>query len=340
MVKKTSTDLVEANVRTVRTFEFSPADAEVAQQMGIIVGGPASDRITRAVVSYNMAARLAVESGYLLLSVKGELAHGAFDDALAETGLSRQRAAELMRMAKFTTSLPEAQRADMLSMPKSKVLLLASADPSVIEDLLNDDEAGDLDALSVRELRQRIRALEANNTDLSVQIDATEVERDSAIKRLNKRNQRDDDEGGVPLVMADLRAEIAALVKKAELAIDSFTPLGVELMGYRGHAEAGVWVDPTGRLALAGLLALRVLADGAIKRYAEALELDYAAFEGKPDALSFLAPDEILTVAREWPELTALHGHEEALRKHERAQAMPKGKGRPTKAPEAPKAKA
>lgn len=332
MAKTPTTELVEANVRTVRTFEFSPADAEAAEKMGIVVGGPAADRITRAVVSYNMAARLAVESGYLLLSVKAELAHGEFEAAIEETGLSRQRAAELMRMAKFATSLSDAQRADMLSMPKSKVLILASADPAVIEDLLNDEEAGDLDALSVRELRQRIHDLEANNTDLSTQVDTAESERDSAVKRLNKRNQREDD-AGVPVVMADIRAEIAALVKKAELALDSFTPLGTELMGYRGHAEAGVWVDPTGRLALAGLVAVRVIADGAIKRYVEALDLSYSDFEGKPDALSFLQPDEILAVAQEWPELSALHGHEEALRKHERDQAKPKGKGRPTNAP-------
>ena len=279
-----------------------------------------------------MAARLAVESGYLLLSVKAELAHGEFEAAIAETGLSSQRASELMRMAKFTTSLPEAQRADMLSMPKSKVLLLASADPSVIEDLLNDEEDGDLDALSVRELRQRIRDLQANNTDLSTQIDTAEAERDSAVKRLNKRSQRDDD-AGVPVVMADLRAEIAALVKKAELAIDSFTPLGVELMGYRGHSEAGVWVDGTARLAITGLSALQVLADGAIQRYVDALGLVYEDFQGKPDALAFLQPDEILAVAKEWPELTALHSHEEALRKHERDQAKPRAKGRPANAP-------
>lgn len=325
MAKRSTTELVETNPRTVRAFEFSPADAEAAQLMGIMIGGPATDRITRAVVSYNMAARLAVESGYLLLSVKGELQHGEFEAAIEETGLSSQRASELMRMAKFATSLPDAQRADMLSMPKSKVLMLASADPAVIEDLLNDEEAGDLDALSVRELRQRIRDLQANNTDLSTQIDTAESERDSAVKRLNKRNQREDD-AGVPVVMADIRSEIAALVKKAELALDSFTPLGTELMGYRGHAEAGVWVDPTGRMALAGLVAVRVMADGAIKSYVEAIGLRYSDFEGKPDALSFLLPEEILAVAQEWPELTALHGHEEALRKHERDQARPKGK--------------
>lgn len=189
-------------------------------------------------------------------------------------------------------------------------------------------------------LAERVEGVMADHTDVESRLDTVTAERDGALKRLNKRNQRDEDEGGVPLVMADLRSEIAALVKKAELAIDSFTPLGVELMGYRGHEEAGVWVEPTGRLAIAGLMALRLLADGAVKRYAEALDLDYAAFEGKPEALAFLAPEEILAVAQEWPALTAVHGHEAALRQHEREQARPKGKGRPAKAPEAPKAKA
>jgi uncharacterized small protein (DUF1192 family) len=338
MAKKPATELVEAKSPDVRAFEYSPADEEVALQMGIVVGGPVADRITRAVVSYNMAARLAVEAGYLLLSVKGELAHGEFDAALAETGLARQRASELMRMAKFTTSLPEAQRADMLSMPKSKVLLLASADPSVIEDLLDDDEMGDLDALSVRELRHRIRALEANNTDLSVQVEATAAERDGALKRLNKRSHRGEDGEGVPVVMADIRAEMAALLKKAELAITSLYPIGVEAVGLSGYAEAGDWVKPTLRLGVAGLLAVRELIDGSLKSYVEAMGESAERLASKPDALAFLGVTEIKDVAEEYGRLTAVHGHEAALRQHERDQAKPKGKGRPAAAPKAPKA--
>ncbi|MFI5447734.1 hypothetical protein [Polaromonas sp. UC242_47] len=339
MAKKPSTAVTEANPRTVRAFDFSPADAEAAQQMGIVVGGPAADRITRAVVSYNMAARLAVESGYLLLSVKGELEHGDFTAALEETGLSSQRASELMRMAKFATSLPDAQRADMLSMPKSKVLMLASADPAVIEDLLSDEEAGDLDALSVRELRQRISDLKAQATDLSVQVETAEAERDGALKKLKKRNQRDEDDQGVPLVIADIRAEMASLVKKAELAVTSMYPVGVEAVTLSGHAEASEWVKPTLRLGLSGLMAVRELIDGSIKSYVEAMGEQAERLASKPDALAFLDESEIKGVAEDWTQLTALHSHEEALRKHERDQAKPKGKGRPAKAPEAPGSK-
>jgi hypothetical protein len=340
MAKKPSTELTAANPRTVRGFDFSPADAEAAQQMGIVIAGPAADRITRAVGSYNMAARLALEAGYLLLSVKGELEHGAFAAALEETGLSSQRASELMRMAKFVTSLPTEQRSTMLNLEKSKVLALASADASVIEDLLDDEDGPDISGLSVRELRVRIRELEASNTDLSVKADTAEAERDGALKKLKRRQRDADDADGVPVVVADIRLEIVALLKKAELAITSLHPVTVEAYGLRGNEQSHDWSDPTLRLALSGLLALRELVDGGLKGLADALGDKAKRLASHPEALSFLDESEVKEVAAEFANLIALHSHEEALRKHERDQAKPKGKGRPAKAPEAPKAKA
>lgn len=338
--KITPVELIPSNVRTVRTFDFDPADAESAAQMGVVIAGPAADRIIRAVGSYNMAARLYVEAGYLLLSAKGELPHGEFEEAVEGVGLTRYRAAELMRSAKFVTRLPEAQRAEMLNLPKSKVLLLASADPAVIEDLLENDDDGDLATLSVRDLRVRIRELEASNTDLSVKADTAEAERDGALKKLQRRQRDAEDSDGVPVVVADIRLEIAALLKKAELAVTSLHPVTVEAYGLRGNDQSHDWSDPTLRLALSGLLALRELVDGGLKGLADALGDKAKRLASHPEALSFLDELEVKAVAAEYANLVALHSHEEALRKHERDQAKPKGKGRPVKAPEAPKAKA
>lgn len=337
MVKKlTPVELLPANVQTVRTFDFSPADAESAAQMGIVIGGSPADRVTRAIGAYNMGARLYVEAGYLLLSVKSELPHGQFEEAVEAVGLTRYRAAELMRSARFVTRLPETQRAEMLNLPKSKVLMLASADPSVIEDLLEDEETGDLDNLSVRDLRRRIKELEANNTDLSVQVDTAEAERDGALKKLKRRQRDEEDNDGVPVVVADIRLEIAALLKKAELAVTSLHPVTVEAYSLRGNEQSHDWSDPTLRLALSGLLALRELVDGGLKGLADALGDKAKRLANHPEALSFLDEFEVKAVAAEYANLTALHSHEEALRKHERDQARPKGKGRPAKAPEAP----
>jgi hypothetical protein len=293
--------------------------------------------MTRAVTAYNQAARLAVEAGYLLLSVKAEIPRGEFEAGVLSLGLTARRAQELMQMAKFTTSLPDSQRAEMLALPKSKVLALASADPEVIEQMLEDGDVSDLDDMSVRGLRQRIRELEANSTDLVVQREKAEADLKAMEKKV-RRAARDEEDQVVPLVVADVRAELAALIKKAELAVTSLHPIGVEIVGLVSHGDAAEWVSPTLRLGLSGLLAVRELIDGSIKSFSEAMGESPARLLSQPDTLSFLDASEIKTVAEEWARLTAVHQHEAALRDHERAQARPKGKGRPTKAPEAPKA--
>lgn len=337
MPKKQSSEVTTANPRTSGVLEFTPSDASAAQSLGIVVGGSTADRITRAVMAYNQAARLAVEAGYLLLSVKSEVEHGQFEEGVAALGLSSQRASELMRTAKFITTLPEEQRAEMLALPKSKVLALASADPEVIAQMLEDGDVSDLDDMSVRGLRLRIRELEAQTTDLSVQRDKAEADR-KALEKKQRRAERDAEDQTVPLVVADARAELAALIKKAELAVTSLHPIGVEIVGLVSHDEAAEWVKPTLRLGISGLLAVRELVDGSIKSFAEAMGEDAKRLRSQPDVLAFLDASEIKGVAEDWGRLTALHQHEAALREHERAQARPKGKGRPSKAPEAPNA--
>ncbi|MDR3370695.1 hypothetical protein [Rhodoferax sp.] len=335
MTKKQTTEVVETNVRTVRTLDFTDADSAAAQDLGIMIGGAIGDRISRAVVSYNMAARLAVEAGYLLLSVKAETDDGKFIASVEAMGLTRQRSAELMRMAKFTTMLPEAQRAELLTLPKSKVLALASADSAVIEQMLEDGDVSDLEDMSVRGLRDRIRQLEAGVTDLAVERDTALADLKAAEKSA-KRRARDEEDFGVPMVVVDARAELAALIKKAELAITSLYPVGVEIYNLTTHEEAREWVAPSLRLGLSGLLAVRELVDGSIKSYVEAMGESAQRLKSQPDVLAFLDPTEIKALAEEWARLTDTHKYESDLRVHERAAAKPRGKGRPANAPEAP----
>lgn len=336
--KQPTTQLVETEVRTSGQIEFTEADTAAAASLGIVLSGALDERISRAIYAFNNATRYAVEAGYLLLSVKAEVEHGQFVTGIEELGLSKQRASELMRMAKFATTLPEDRRAEMLMLPKSKVLELAGADAAVIEDLLADADGADLNALSVRELRQRIRELEAAQTDTSVQLDTVTAERDGLAKKLKKRARDAEDHEGTPIVIADIRAEGAALLKKAELSVDALHPLGVELCGLAGTETAQGYVNPSLRLLLSGLVALHLQLDGVIKKFADALGDDKRKLASPPEGLAFLDDNEIANVAEEWARLTSTHQHEAELRKHERKQAQPRGKGRPENAPKAPKA--
>lgn len=317
----------KANCPSVRTFDLDEADADSAKQLGVALGGSVEDRLSRAAYSYNLGARLAVEAGYLLLSVKADVEHGEFQAALGELGLSRQRASELMRMAKLVSLLPPEKRADLIALPKTKVLALANADPEVIEEVL---EAGtdEIDALSVRDLRQRLRDTQAALADVSVQRDTAEAELQAATKRLEKGAT--DRADSVPLVVADLRAEVAALAKKAELALDAFNPLGVDIALLIG-TEASAWADGTMRLAVAALCSLRLQLDGVLTKYVK--EVPDAA---QPSELSYLSKQEVVEAAKRYAELTALHEHEKALREWEAQQKRPRGKGRPSARPVAP----
>lgn len=339
MAKKQSTEIAEANPRTSGALDFTEADTAAATSLGIVLSGALEERISRAVYAFNNATRYAVEAGYLLLSVKVEVERGQFEAGIQDLGLSSQRASELMRMAKFATALPEERRAEMLMLPKSKVLALAGADAAVIEDLLADEDGTDLAALTVRELRDRIKDAEAQLADVAVERDTAIAERDGLAKKLKKRNRDAEDHEGTPIVIADIRAEVAALIKKGELSADSLYPVLDELIGYAGHEQAGTWVHPSVRYALSGLVALRLQIDGLIGKAAAALGEDVKRLQSSPDGLAFLDEGEIKAVAEEWQRLVATHQHEAALREHERKQAKPRGKGRPEAAPKAPEVK-
>lgn len=338
MAKKASSEVAAAIPRTSGELQFTEADTSAAASLGIVLGGSLEERIGRAVYAFNNATRYAVEAGYLLLSVKGEVERGQFESGIEELGLSSQRASELMRMAKFATALPDERRAEMLMLPKSKVLALAGADAEVIADLMADPEGGDLGALSVRDLRKEIRRLEAEKADAAVDRDTAIAERDGLAKQLRKRRRDEEENNDVPVVVSDVRAEAAELIKKAELSLSSLYPLGVEIVNLAAHSEAYGWKAPSLRLVLSGIVALRVQADGLIKQYAEALGDEVHKLASQPEGLTFLGESEIKTVAEDWARLTATHQHEAALRAHEREQARPRGKGRPKAAPEAPKA--
>jgi hypothetical protein len=209
----------------------------------------------------------------------------------------------------------------------------------VVEDLLDNPDQ-DLSVLGVRGLRDRIRELEAATANTAAERDAAIAERDGLSKQLRRRTRDAEDAEGTPAVIADMRLEIAELVKKAELSLASLYPIGPEVLNLVAVEGAAPWVHPTLRLALSGLVALRIQVDGLIGSYAQALGDDARKLQSQPDALAFLDDGEIKAVAEEWGRLVAVHQHEEALRAHEREQARPKGKGRPKAAPKAPGAAA
>ncbi|WP_431511635.1 hypothetical protein [Variovorax sp. DAIF25] len=346
MAKKQSTAVAvapaaaaQAETAHVVRFEISDNVIGFASGLGVDLTAPLEERADLAAQHMNRSQRHMLAAGLLLASMKNDCQHGEFLVLIGERGFEERAAQRSMQYAQFVLSRSDAEREFLLGQPQSKVLALASADAAVIESLLADGEEGDLDSLSVRALRQRIKDAEAQLADLAVERDTAQAERDGLAKKLKKRARDAEDHDGTPEVVADIRAEQVALLKKAELSIESLHPVLVELVGYSGHELMGVWVHPTVRLALSGLVALRILIDGKIKACADALGDDEKKLQSQPDSLAFLDAGEIAALAEEFPRLITTHQYEADQRAHERKQAKPRGKGRPEAAPKAPEVK-
>jgi len=195
---------------------LTDADREVAESLGIVLAGSAADCINRSVELANAATRFSLESGYLLLRAKSLAQHGEFETILKKQGIDIYRAAELMRNARFYTSLSPTDRAKVFSLGKSKLLLLADADPEVVEDVLNDPTAG-LESLSVRGLRQRIAQLEGEKNDVQAKLNTTE----SKLKRATDKTYVT----GLESRTEDVRQEALALQLGVELNLHGLRKL-------------------------------------------------------------------------------------------------------------------
>lgn len=322
--------VAQANLRTSANLEFTDADADVAQALNISLDGTMDALVSRAVTAINQAALRAVEAGYLLLKVKSSTERGQFGELIESAGLSVYRAAEMMRMAKVLTLAPAAQRAAMLEMPKHKVLALASADPVVLEALM-EDGADKIDALSVRELKAEIKSMKKALVDAQVQRDTAEAELKTTRQKLHGREQRTD---GVPNVVADMRQEIGALVREIEVRLQSMGEMARGLKHMKQGASAAVeWVDGTARQAIAGLSSVMYQADAVVHI------LQLGVVEGdvlELPTVSQLSEDERDELHMKWRAITQIHEYEKSLRAYERAQARPKGPGRPLSKPVPP----
>ena len=344
MAKKQSTAVAvapaaaaQAETAQVVRFEISDNVIGFASGLGVDLKAPLEERADLAAQHMNRSQRHMLAAGLLLASMKNDCQHGEFLTLIEERGFEERAAQRSMQYAQFVLSRSDEEREFLLGQPQSKVLALASADEAVIESLLADGD-GDLDSLSVRALRQRIKDAEAQLADMAVERDTAQAERDGLAKKLKKRNRDAEDHEGTPIVIADIRAEVAALVKKGELSADSLYPVLDELIGYAGHEQAGTWVHPSVRYALSGLVALRLQIDGLIGKAVAVLGDDAKRLQSSPEGLAFLDEGEIKAVAEEWQRLVATHQHEAAMREHDRKQAKPRGKGRPEAAPKAPQA--
>lgn len=282
------------------------------------MSGSLSDRISRAVHAHNMAARLAVEAGYLLLSIKAELAHGEFERGVESMGLAPRRAHELMTTARFVTSLPADRRAEILMLPKTKVLMLANADTDVLADLIDSPDA-DLENLSVRELRARIKELEGEAGKRTKRLEAELGHRDAVIQKLKKKDvQREFD----PLTHM-VRDEVRAYQGGVEINLQSLQALFEEVK--KDSPDAPEWELRLQQIWFAAHAAA-ARATALLEHVRTTVPVDMPEQAATPNMLT---PAEAVSWTLEWETMVSQAKVAAATRADLRAQEGPRGVGRP-----------
>ena len=326
-----------ANGETAVVLQITESEVELANEMGLSLSADVPNLFKAAVIKQNNAVNLVVESGLLLLEAKhrldcersqsenAETLGATFKDYLADVGLPERRAYEAMCMAKYAAGLPQDERAEILALPKTKVMLLAQADPEVVADLFADEDT-DIQAISVRELKQRIREEKSAKAQATAELKKAELENEKLHKQLAEVNKgRADISDVVPPHVSDIRLETAALYHKAELSIDGIARLIPET-----HLLDGEWALSTARSTFAALQSLIALAKGAAVELHKAYGAD---LDGDHSTLERLTQAEMFKCAVEYRELTGIHGKEAEKRQYLRDQDRPRGRGRPKAAP-------
>lgn len=314
MTKKQEVAIQRATADLVLTAE----DSQAADEIGIVMSGSLPDRISRAVHAHNMAARLAVEAGYLLLSIKAELAHGEFERGVESMGLAPRRAHELMTTARFVTSLPADRRAEILMLPKTKVLMLANADTDVLADLIDSPDA-ELENLSVRELRARIKELEADAGKRTKRLEAELDHRDAVIQKLKKKDvQREFD----PLTHM-VRDECLAYQGGVEINLQSLQALFEEVK--KDSPDAPEWELRLQQIWF-GAHAAAARATALLEHVRATMPMDMPEQAATPNLLT---PDEVMRWTLEWETMVSQAKVAAATRADLRAQEGPRGVGRP-----------
>ena len=307
-----------AKGRTFGELVLTDADAQAAAEIGVVMSGTLEDRIGRAVQAHNMAARLVVEAGYLLLGVKAELAHGEFERGIESMGLAPQRAREMMTTARFVTSLPADKRQEVLLLPKTKVLMLANADTEVLADLIDSPDS-DVYGLSVRELRARIKELEAEAGKRTKRLEAELDHRDAVIQKLKKKEvQREFD----PLTHM-VRDECLAYQAGVEINLQSLQALFEEVKK-DGH-DAPEWDLRLQQIWFA-THAATARATALLEHVRATVPMDMPDQAATPNMLT---PDEVMRWTLEWETMVSKAKAVAAHRADLRAQEGPRGVGRP-----------
>ena len=138
-----------------------------------------------------------------------------------EHGISHAHVQNAIQLADYLDSRPDAEARRMLAVPYTKVLAIAKADPEVVAELLAEGALDGDEALSVRELRERLKKSNAVNATTATKNERLEAEIEKVKARFAHRLIAPD----LPEFTYVVRQEASALTEAMTIALDGLEGL-------------------------------------------------------------------------------------------------------------------
>lgn len=202
-------------------------EMSLAIELGVNLSQDGFELVQDAALSMGKAVTFLVKSGLELVAAKAAAGDGNFKAYCKQVGIVEERAHEAMRYARFAATLEPKEREKYLLLPKKSALLLANAEPALVEFLLEDGNEE-----LARKLRKRSELVELARelTETEDALGKTAKENEALHKELKalKEAQLSAIAGSeYPMQVVQLRKESAVLADDAIAALSSI----------RQHAE-------------------------------------------------------------------------------------------------------
>lgn len=296
----------------LREFGFQTLTPEEFIQVGIDDLNQASIRACRAGVAF-WAAQEALKNGDCAGRSR------TFIEWINETGLTERRVYECIRIAKFYSRLPEAKRAQMLSVGKKHALLLASLPQEVIDRAAEsgNDLIEKADTMTVAELKEEIKLLNRRQKNMEAEAERAQYQ----IERLSAAKVRTTE---FLLRTEEIREEAMALGYGIDLNLGSLRKLFMEIRS--GDPSAPEWSLQMETVWVAAHIAAARALDliETMKQHTREGEMPTRIL-----GQHMLSPAEAERWVLDARLIENRHAAEAALRAAKREEAAPRGPGRP-----------
>lgn len=248
----------------------------------------------------------------------------SFEDQLEARGIGRRHAYNAIKLAEYLGALPEAEARRMLKVPYTKVLALASADPEVVQELLDEGALDGDQPLSVRDLRARLDKAGSDRDRLARELEIAQLHAQSMQRQLDRRANAD----GPPEFVAVVRMEGAALTEAMAISLDELDAVLTTYITGTASPDPDHAVLAAGAVyhALGGIMARCV-------RTMESLRERYAIGVDGDSVIYALPDDELEALSRRRDDVLRRVQSERDNREWQRQAAKPRGRGRPAMTP-------